>query len=377
MNKILVFIKKEFLQYKRNVFLIITTLILMPFIQLMMYSYTISYDVKNIPMIILNQDQNLISQNLCQKFQNTPLFNMKRFILNRNEIEHILKKEEAQIVLIIPEDFSANIRHNKRSSLQLVVDGTDSNTAYISLNNASSIIKYFSQELISHKKMRTPIHIIRSPSFGTLPQILYNPSQKSIIDMTPGIIATILLIQILATATNVFAKEKEKGTIKQLHLSNLSRQQYLIGKVIPVFIIGVAMFSFMLILAKIAFNMPLRGNIFILFISISIFLLSIISLSFCIVTFTKSHLQSILLQAFVFTLPFILFSGFLFPIQNMPPILQKLSFFNPLRHSLEILKGLTLKGSSLIHLRIQFTMLFAIATVFFTMGTLAFKRVFE
>lgn len=377
MIKILSLMKKEFIQYKRNLYLIMTSLLLVPLIQLFLYSYTVSYDVKNIPMVILNKDQSLISQNLCNKFQNTSLFDMKKYIYNYNEIEDILKKEEAQIVLVIPETFSKDIKHNKKASLQLIVDGSDSNTAQISLNNASSIIKHFSQELILNRIIRHPIKIVRSPALEGLPSVLYNPQRKGIIDMAPAIIATILLSQILTIGSNTFAKEKEGGTITKLHLTKLNKQQYLIGKIIPIYIIGVVMLLFMLIVSILLFNMPIRGNIVLLFISTSIFILSLMNISFCVVTFTKTALQAFIFQGFIFMLPFIMFSGFLFPIETMPKILQGISFFNPLRHFIEILKGITLKGSTLINLRVQITMLFSISTVFFITGILAFKRTFE
>jgi ABC-2 type transport system permease protein len=195
--------------------------------------------------------------------------------------------------------------------------------------------------------------------------------------MAPRIIAAILLTQILVFGVNAFVVEKESGTIKQLHLSTLNIKEYLISKALPIFIIGTVMFTFMIISSVFVFKMPIRGNILAVFLSTFLYFLALLSLSFCTVIFTNTSLQAYLALSFIFQIPFILFSGFFFPIHNMPDIFQLISLLNPLRHYLEIIVGLTLKGATIFDLQAQFIMLGLLSFSFLSFGFLFFKKIFE
>ncbi len=364
-------IKKEITEIKRTG--IIRMLIAAPIIQMIIFGYVATTDIKHVPAAICIEKPSAQARGLEEKFTNSEYFNVKYVINNPEEIDEVLGKSRALIAIRISADFDTLIKKGKAAKVQLIVDGSDSNASLISMNRASSIIQGFSANVFTEKME------IMKPIIGALPEIKleervwYNPELKSANTMVPGVMGMILMIiTIIITAVSI-VREKENGNIEQLVVTPIKPMEIIAGKTVPYILISIVDILLITAMCLLIFKISLQGS-FMLLLSLSIFMIfANLGLGILISTVSSTQQQAMLTSMF-FIVPNILLSGFIFPINNMPAALQFISYLLPLTHYNVILKGIFLKDLGFMELLPQTLALLVFGLVIFAAAIKQFKK---
>lgn len=315
-----------------------TVLILPPIIQLVVFGYAATYDLKNVSMAIFNEDQGQVSREVISRFEGSQTFRRVMRLEHAGEIEAVIDRKEALLVLHFGPDFSKKVYRNETAPLQVIIDGRNSNSALILLGYTRTIITDFNENLSARKGL---------PGLPARLNVRawFNPNLESQWFIVPGIVGLLtLVVTLLVTALSV-AREREAGTFDQLLVTPLRPVEILLGKALPGFIIGTVEASFIIIMAVIWFRISLIGSIFALYLGLLLFLMSAIGIGLMISSLSLTQQQG-LFGAFMFLVPSVTLSGFATPIENMPVFLQHVTLFNPLRYFLVILRGVFLEGST-------------------------------
>lgn len=319
--------------------------LLIPAIQLMIYGYAIDMDIKHIRSAVLDFDRTNYSKLIAEKLQNSKYFDIKYYPSNENELIDKIVDGKVKAGFVIPADFQANVLLNNPTQIQILVDGSDSTVAQQASNTAALIIQNFGSMILEESiGLNTKLIDPRT-------RVLFNPDLKSANFMIPGLLGVIL--QIITTFLTALAivKEKEKGTLEQLMVTPIGQGGLLIGKLIPYAFIGIMQFTLVTLIMVLLFKVPIHGSIILLFLLSMVFLFTSLSLGLLISTAAENHSQAIQLLQLVI-IPSILLSGFIFPRENMPLIMNMIGYFIPLTYFLEILRGIILRGAtfgSLLH----------------------------
>ncbi|MGD9580730.1 MAG: ABC transporter permease [Vampirovibrionia bacterium] len=334
LNRIITLIIKELLSFmgdKQTRLLLIGP----PLMQLLVFSFAATLDVKNINIAIVNNDYGLESQELIHRFEASKSFNQILFIKGTKEIKDALDSQKAIYILQIDSTFSKNIQSGTPANIQFLLDGRKTNVSQIALGYANTIVEEYISSLPKKQKIqKTKTEIIVRNWF--------NPNLTYLWFTVPCLVGIItMLLGLLVTSLSV-AKERELGTFDQLLVSPLKPFEILIGKTIPAFIIGTIEGSFMIVVAIIILRIPFYGNFLYLYGGILVFLSSIIGVGLFISSISKTQQQAIL-GAFVVMMPAVLLSGYATPIENMPAWFQTITYINPLRYFMVITKGTFLK----------------------------------
>lgn len=335
-GRILSLVIKEFLALlkdKRSRFVLIGP----PLIQLVVFGYAATFDLKNVPFAIYNEDRGAASRELLAAFDGSPSFTSVAQLTHESEIAPLLDSKQVLMVVHAGPNFSADLLSGRPAALQVIVDGRNSNTAMLVINNVRAMIDNFNLEWIaSHGGTRSPAYIETRAWF--------NPNLESRWFFLPGIVGILtLLLTMLVTALSV-AREREQGTFDQLLVTPLRPVEILIGKTLPGFIIGLAEASVVMLAAVFWFKVPLLGSLLTLYTGIALFLLSGVGVGLMVSSFAVTQQQG-LLGAFIFMVPAIILSGFATPIRNMPELVQDITLFNPMRYFLVVLRGVFLEGT--------------------------------
>lgn len=310
-------------------------LIVPPLLQLMIFSLAATLDVKNVPIGILNRDNGAESFELVQRFHGSPTFNRIVYLKSVEEISPMVDNQQVVMVIHLDEEFSRKLRSNQVADVQLILDGRKSNTAQVVQGYATTIINQFNRDFSTR---------VQIPQQNTelFPRNWFNPNLLYYWFNVPNLSGVLsMLIALTITALSV-ARERELGTYDQLLVSPLRPVEILIGKTIPALIIGLIEGSVIIFAAIYIFRIPFIGSLPLLYLSLAIFISSIVGVGLFISSISKNQQQAIL-GSFVFMTPAVTLSGYATPIENMPSWLQQITFFNPLRYYLVIAKGLFLK----------------------------------
>lgn len=315
-----------------------------PLIQLLVFGYAATFDLKHVPFAVFNEDRGIVSRDMVAAFRGSPSFVEVAHLAQDKEIAPMVDSKQALMVIRIGPRFSADLLSGRSAPVQIIVDGRNSNTAQLVVNYAQSIVKRFNTEWIArHGGNPPPAHIEMRAWF--------NPNLESRWFFIPGIVGLLtLLVTMLVTALSV-AREREQGTFDQLLVTPLRPGEILLGKALPSFLIGMTEATLITLIAVFWFDIPLLGSLLTLYTGIVLFLLSAIGLGLMISSLAVTQQQG-LLGAFFFLVPAIILSGFATPIENMPPLVQDLTLLNPMRYFLVVLRGVFLEGMP-FHLLIQ------------------------
>jgi ABC-2 type transport system permease protein len=312
-----------------------TFLILPPLMQLFIFTFAASLDVKNVSMGILNRDDGLMSVELIERFTSSPTFNQITFLSAVHEIAPFIENQKGMLVLFIDQQFSKNIQKLKPASLQLILDGRKSNTAQIVGGYVKTIIQDFNNEILIDSKIPTQNTVLVGRNWFN-PNLIYYwyniPSLVGVLTMLVGLIVTALSI----------ARERETGTFDQLMVSPLRPIEILLGKSIPAILISLAEATIIIMVGIFIFQVPFRGSLLLLYFSLFVFVSSIVGIGLFISSLSSTQQQAIL-GTFLFMSPSVSLSGFATPIENMPDWLQQMTYLIPLRYILVISKGIFLK----------------------------------
>ncbi|MBZ0157759.1 MAG: ABC transporter permease [Alphaproteobacteria bacterium] len=334
--------KKELIQIRRDP-LSLAMAFLMPVMLLFLFGYAITLDVDNLRTVVYDQDKSGISRELIREVSASGYFTLVATLHDGAGIDRYLDSGRAHLVLSIPEDFSREIRAGRAPALQVIVDGSDSNTATIALGYVTAVTERFAQRV---GRGRNPLGITQRPLIDPRVRVWYNPELKSRNYIIPGLIAVIMsVIAALLTSLTV-AREWERGTMEQLISTPVKTPELVLGKLIPYFLIGVIDMILSVFLAVFLFGVPLKGNALLLMALSSLFLFGGLSLGILISIIAKSQLVASQVAMVATFLPAFLLSGFMYAISNMPIVLQGITYVIPARYFVTILKGIFMKGST-------------------------------
>jgi ABC-2 type transport system permease protein len=309
-----------------------------PIIQLIVFGYAATYDLNRIPFGIYNEDSDSTSRDFLALFEGSPTFQVASRLDNDGQIAPLIENKKALLVLHLGPHFSRDLLLGRGTTMQLIVDGRDSNTAMLVLGYVRNIVTRFNLNWTETRG--------GPPAPARLEiRAWFNPNLESRWFIVPGIAGLLtLVVTMLVTALSV-SREREAGTFDQLLVTPLHPVEILLGKALPGFVIGFIEATFIIVMAVYWFDLPLRGSLAALYGGLFLFLLSAIGVGLMISSIAVTQQQG-LLGAFLFLVPSIVLSGFATPIANMPELVQKLTLLNPLRYFLVILRGVFLEGAS-------------------------------
>lgn len=366
-NRILAIIKKEFSQIKRDK-RTIAIIILMPIMELLLFGYAASTSVDHIPTVILNNDIGIESRELLESLVNSQYFDLDYYAESMDDIETYIDKGYAKAGVIIPPNFSTDIKNGKTAQIQLIIDGTDPTTAQTILSSAGGVVQSMSVKIIQEIKgmdVEQPLDL-RS-------RVWYNPDMSSIYFNIPGLIGVILQTVTLMLTSFSIVRERERGTMEQLIVTPITKMELMIGKIIPYVIIGFVDIVLALAISVFWFRVPIAGSISLLLLFSIIFLFGALGVGLLISTVSKSQLQAMQLSMFMI-MPNILLSGYMFPRESMPKIIYGLSTVLPLTYFIKVLRGIILKGNGLAQLYNELIILIGFGILFLALATIKFKK---
>jgi ABC-2 type transport system permease protein len=361
-------VRKEFIQLfsdKRNR----AMLFIFPFIQLMIFGYVVNYDISNIRVAVLDHSKTHESRKLADSFTGSNIFHITHNVTTERQLAELLLQGKIDMGIKVSQDFASIIRKGQTAPIQILVDGSMSNMATMRVAYASSVLDKFNRQELRELYPR-------QMSYGKVDARIrtwYNPNLDSQYFFVPGIVALLVMVTAFILTSIAIIREKEDGTMEQLIVTPLKSYELIVGKTIPYIIISLAQMVAVIVVAIFWFEIPLKGSILLLFFATCLFLLSTLGIGLFISTISSTKQQA-MMTSFFFIMPFFMLSGFVFPIANMPEIVQWLTFLNPLRFFLVILRGIFLKGVGLEVLWPQFLALAILGTIVFSGAIGRFKK---
>ena len=336
---------KELIQVLRDKRLRIT-LIFPPIFQLIVFGYAANLDVKHINTAVRDLDQSVESRELITRFGSSKYFDIISYPQTPKEIEALIKKGDVILSIEIPSDFSKKLKKGNTATVQIILDGTESNTAMIALGYVGRILSEYSTTIMIKRLNREGMVGFEEAGVELEQRIWFNPNAESRLFYVPGVIASIaFLIPIILTAQAI-VREREIGTLEQIMVTPIRSWELMLGKTLPFAMIGLADAIMIALIGVFWFEVPLRGNPLILLLGNVLFLMSSVGIGLFISTISSTQQQA-QISTFFFMMPAFILSGFAFPLENMPEWLQYITYANPLRYFLIIIRGVFLKGNGL------------------------------
>lgn len=352
-----------------------------PVLMLLIFGYAVNTDISEIKMVVLDGDKSSESRELLRKFTASGYFTHYASLESPDEAAYYIDRGEADMFMHIPQDFKKNLLSGKSAELQIILDGTDSSRASVIMAYINQISSDFSLEYLS-KKIRMIIlsrenTVIRlKESLPVKERVMFNPDLTSRNFYLPGVLGLLVaLITIMLTSMSV-VKERESGTIEQIIVSPLRSYEFIAGKTLPFAIIGIVEICVITLIAIAWFRVPFNGSFIFLIFSSIFYIVCTLSVGLFISTISQTQQQA-MLSTFLFFIPAILLSGFVFPIYAMPEIFQYITFLNPMRYFMTIIRGIFLKGVGFTVLWTELLSLAILGSVLISLSIRRFNRRFE
>jgi ABC-2 type transport system permease protein len=357
--------RKEFIQIRRDK---ATTymVFVFPVMMLVLYGFGIRYDVTSVPMTVFDQDGTPESRQYIERFAHSPYFDVRQYVSNYRDLQRDIDRGESRIGLVVSVDFSERIASRREAVVQVIVDGADNNTATIAMNYVSQITQgYSSAILVQNMEALLRQNNLTVPAIEVEPRIWFNPNLESVQFVVPGIIAIIMMIVGTVLTAVTIVKEKEQGTIEQIVSSPIGRYELMIGKVIPYAVLAYLDFIVIVVASYFLFGVTIKGSLLLLLVTAFVYLIGVLGLGILISTSTETQMSAMLTAILASMLPSILLSGFIFPIRQMPRILQAFTVLVPARYFIEILRDIYLKDLGLEYFwkETLYILLFGVATL--------------
>jgi len=321
--------------------------LLIPIILIVLFGYALSLDIKDVPLAVWDQDNSKASVDFMLNFKNSEYFRIIGYYDNYRDLERLLNFGRTMMVLVLPKDFSRYLYSNQSVPVQLILDGSDSNTATIALGYAQGVVQQYNEKLFNKASQTT---LVNSQPISLDQRIWFNQDFESKNFIVPGLIAIIMMIIAALLTSLTVAREWERGTMEQLISTPVRSSELIIGKFLPYFAIGMIDLVIAVILGRFVFFVPLRGSLIQLFIMSALFLTGALSLGIYISTVAKSQLMASQMAILTSFLPTFLLSGFTYEIFNMPQVVQAITFLIPARYFIKILRGIYLKDVGMLEL---------------------------
>jgi ABC-2 type transport system permease protein len=347
-----------------------TTLFFMffpPLLQIVAFGFALDTDVKHMAMAVYDEDRTVESRQLVDAFVNTQTFRVVREAQNLEELSGMVRRGKVYAGLQIPPDFTRNLRAGRRATVQVIVDGSNSTTALQALNTALGVAFRRSVALLLGETGRRELPV------EVRPQILYNPAMRAPNFFVPGVIGTALQIATVFAVAMSVVRERERGTLENLLVSPMSRWGLMLGKMAPYLSISMTMALLLFVILRWVFLVPIAGSLVALFVSALLYVFALASLGLLVSTKAKSQNEAMQMSMTVM-LPSIFFSGFIFPRETMPWIFYAIGAVLPLTYFVELMRGIILRGASLLEFWRQLLVLALMGVALFSLCALRFKK---
>jgi ABC-2 type transport system permease protein len=378
-ERLLCIIRKEFRQAFREPRMR-GMLFMPPLIQLLVFGFAVNLDVDHADLAWMDGDHTFESRELLSAFQGSGRFNVVALPSNDREVQALLDGSKADLVVRVLPGFERDIHRGRTTSVQVLINGANSNTASIVSSYASSIVTGFASQVLQEqtrdrlaaRQVSAPVSF-RVPRLTLQSRVWFNPDLRSRNYFVPGVVVNIIMMVTLMLTAMAIVREKEIGTMEQLMVTPLRPIELMLGKTLPFALIGLVDTVMVVVAAILLFHVPFRGSALLLFFCGSIFLMTSLGAGLFISTISNTQQQA-MMTTFLFFQPFFLLSGFAFPIRNMPEPIQYLTLLNPVRYFMEIVRGLFLKGSGVDVLWPQMLALAVFGVVILTLSSLRFRK---
>lgn len=372
MRRVAAVAHKEFLHVLRDFRSLIMAL-LIPVMMLILFGFALTLDVDKVPMAVWDQSNTPTSRDFISRFGGSRYFAVHRYVDNYTDLVRAIDEGQVMLGLVVPRDFAQKVDAGRDSSAQLIVDGTDSNTATIAIGYATVVAQLYALDLSAAQTNRRGMPPLQIP-LNVRPRVWFNADLESRNYIIPGLIAVLMMVISAMLTSLTISREWERGTMEQLISTPIQVSEMILGKLIPYFVIGVFDVLVAVLMGEFVFHVPLRGNVALLFGTGAIFLVGALTMGMAISIVTKSQLLSSQMSMVATFLPSFLLSGFIFTIANMPKVIQAVTYVVPARYFITILKGIYLKGVGLEILGGQVLLLIAYTIVMLTLARIKLKK---
>jgi ABC-2 type transport system permease protein len=341
MQRLLSLIRKELIELRRDPRLF-AIVIVAPLVQLTLLGYAATTDVHDVPLVVADEDRSVESRALVSRFEASQNFVVAASVESASQIDTYLDSGRAWMALTIPARYGESLRAGVPVQVQVVADGSDANSTNVALGYAGSLIAGYSRDLAAEMG-RGPA----APLVAAQVRVWFNPQLESRFFIIPGVLALLLLVVTTNLSSMAIVREKELGTLEQLNVTPIARWELIVGKLLPYALIGAIDVLLVVGVAIFWFEVPLRGSLALLISMCFVYLLTTLGLGLFVSTISKTQQQAMMTSSFFFMIPMVFLSGFVFPIENMPAVVQEVTRLIPLRYFLVIVRGIFLKGVGL------------------------------
>ena len=364
--------RKELIQVSRDP-RTLALILAMPVLMLILYGYGISTDIRNIPMVILDQDKSPQSRAFISDFTGSRFFMVQQYALKLTDIDREMDSGRAKVALVIPPDFGKRLAQMNQVPVLIAVDGSEPNTANAAISYVSTIVADYSNQVVI-EQLRGRIPLSQLQPIDLRPRIWYNPELRSINFIVPGLVAIILMTTSALLTSATIAREWELGTMEPLIASPIRSWELMLGKIAAYTLISFADIILVLLVGTLWFKVPFRGSVVLLLIMSALFLTSSLGLGLLISARSKSQQSAIMLAFLTTMIPGLILSGFMFPIASMPKPVQILTYVIPAKYFLVIVRGIFLKGVGIRALWPEALPMTAVGLVLFIASIRSFKK---
>jgi ABC-2 type transport system permease protein len=366
-------IVKEFRQIWRDRGMV-RVVVLTPLLQLLIYGYVVATEIRELPVVVLDESNSQESRRLVERFTSTGYFELEALVGSQDDVTDQLNRGQATIGLVIPEDYASRLRSGDAAKVQVLVDGTNSNTATVALGYAAGIVAMENQSWMESNLRKRGLRIIEA-GIRQEERVWFNPSLRAINYMVPGIMCVLLMELMVPLTAFSLVKERERGTIEQLMVTPVSASELLAGKTVPYIVLGFLDSLLILTAGTFWFGVPIAGNVASLMGYSSLFIVVALGMGILIATVVTTQQQAALTAQFAIV-PNLLLSGFMFPIESMPEAMQSFTAILPMRYFLTIVRGVMMKGLGFDALWDEALALGILGLIIFSISWLRFRKVF-
>jgi drug efflux transport system permease protein len=341
-------IAKELLQIRRDRRML-PVIFVSPVVMIVVFGFAVNTDVTNVPMVLVDQDKSAASRDLVTRFVQSGYFELVGLADRAEDVDGWLVDSRAQLGLVIARGYGSDLASGRTAAVQVIADGSDASSASIALGYASALVQGLGVELQT-ERLRAAAGSAGRGRPGQLvlePRVFYNPDLKSRWFYVPAVLAMVLMLMTMLLSAMGVVREKEVGTMEQLIVTPIRPWQLLVGKLAPFALIGIVQVFLITGVAVLGFGVPLRGSFALLLGLTLLFLLVTLGVGLLVSTVVKTQQQAMMAAAFLAMLPMVYLSGLIFPIENMPPLIQLVTYAVPLRYYAEIIRGVFLRGSGI------------------------------
>jgi ABC-2 type transport system permease protein len=342
MRRIRFLIWKELIELWRDPRLLVIV-ILAPIIQLFLLAYAASTDIKEVPVLMVDADRSSASRDVVARFAASPTFMIVDVVSSPNDIDAYLDRGRAWLAVTIPRGFADGLHSGAPQTIQVIADGSDANSAGVAVGYASNLLAQYGSRLVWRGSAAARPAALIDPRI----RVWFNPQLESRHFMIPGVVALLLMVVTTNLSSMGIVREKEIGTLEQLNVTPLTRSELIVGKLLPYALIGMVEVAMVLSVSVLWFEVPMRGSVPLLLAMCAVYLLTTLGLGLFVSTISSTQQQAMMTTTFFFLIPMVYLSGFIFPIENMPVVIQWLTYVIPLRYFLVIVRAIFLKGVGL------------------------------